>query len=82
MPLYLSFIICFNWIMEGFKWEGKVIFNNRLYEARTEGEKVYLTDISDNKIKIHISYSTRKENRKKFDDAMTQFWTGVYYDSL
>jgi len=53
----------------------KVVFNDRLYKSETRGDKVYLTDVSDNKIKVYISYSNNEGDNKQADDALTNFWT-------
>jgi len=53
----------------------KIVFNDRLYKLETRDDKVYLTDASDNKIKVHITYSINEDDNKQADDALSKFWT-------
>ncbi|WP_186578064.1 hypothetical protein [Aquibacillus kalidii] len=40
-----------------------------------DDERIYLKDISDNKIKVHLSYSINEEDNKIADDALVDFWS-------
>jgi hypothetical protein len=56
----------------------KYFLNGKEYHVTQDTERIYFTEMSDRKNKVHFSFSKDPEKNKIAKEGMEIFWTELY----
>jgi hypothetical protein len=61
---------------------GKYLLNDKEFNVTQDTERIYFTEKSDRKNKVHFSFSKNPEKNRIAKEGMEIFWTEVYQERL
>lgn len=57
---------------------GKYFLNDKEYDVTQDSGKIYFTEVSDRKNKVHFSFSKDPEKNRIAKEGLEIFWTELY----